>query len=507
MAEKIECDGQKRDQVVQRKEKLENLRKQGFNYPNDKQPTHKTSDISENKSYQLEDKEKLGEKNIQVSVAGRMMTRRLMGKASFFNIQDSGGKIQVYARSNDLQEGKYTEFTEYDLGDILYIEGHIFKTKVGELSIYASRVELLSKSLHPLPDKFHGLSDIEACYRKRYVDIMVNADSRQRFIRRSKIIQSLREFLQARDFLEVETPMMHGLTSGANARPFKTHHNCLNRDLFLRVAPELHLKRLVVGGFDRVFEINRNFRNEGMSTKHNPEFTMVEFYQAYADYLVMMDQTELLLQYVVKSVEPSGIVAYQGEKIDFNKFGRMSMQEAILHYVEGIDAGAIKEEKFLSNFLKDAGYDAHGRCLGELQLMVFEEFVESKIIQPCFITHYPTVVSPLARRNDENPEITDRFELFIAGKEIANAFSELNDPEDQAGRFQAQVEAKRTGDDEAMDYDHDYINALEYGLPPTGGVGIGIDRLVMLLTDAPSIRDVILFPQMRQRQDTSCTGA
>ena len=506
MAEKIECEGQKRDQVKQRKEKLKKLREQGFNYPNDKQPKHKASDIIENADYQACDKEELAEKNIQVSVAGRMMTRRLMGKASFFNIQDRSGKIQVYARSNDLQEGKYEEFTEYDLGDILYVEGHIFKTKVGELSIYASKIKLLSKSLHPLPDKFHGLSDIEACYRKRYVDIMVNDDSRQRFIKRSKIVQSLREFLQSQDFLEVETPMMHGLTSGANARPFKTHHNCLNRDLFLRVAPELHLKRLVVGGFDRVFEINRNFRNEGMSTRHNPEFTMVEFYQAYADYLIMMDQTEALLQHVVKSVEPSGVIEYQGQKIDFNQIERMSMVDAILHYVEGMDSKTVNDVNALSKFVEDAGFQAEGKCLGELQLVVFEELVESKIIQPCFITHYPTVVSPLARKNDANPEITDRFELFIAGKEIANAFSELNDPEDQAQRFQAQVEAKQTGDDEAMDYDHDYINALEYGMAPTGGVGIGIDRLVMLLTDAPSIRDVILFPIMRdnKEKETAC---
>ena len=300
--------------------------------------------------------------------------------------------------------------------------------------------------------------------------------------------------------------MMHGLTSGASAKPFQTHHNCLGRDLFLRVAPELHLKRLVVGGFDRVFEINRNFRNEGMSTRHNPEFTMVEFYQAYADYQVMMDLTERLLKHVVTQCYPDGKVENQGEVLDFNNFQRLTMTDAICQYVDALNADNINDQEQLVAIAKEAGQAVEGKCLGELQLIIFETLVEHQLIQPCFVTHYPTVVSPLARRSDDNPEVTDRFELFIAGKEIANAFSELNDPEDQAQRFQAQMEAKQAGDDEAMDYDHDYINALEYGLPPTGGVGIGIDRLVMLLTDAPSIRDVILFPLMRQTQDPECIG-
>ena len=494
-------DGQKRDQVKQRREKLDKLRENGFNYPNDARPTHLAATMTNEPAYADATQEDLLAQKIAVTVAGRMMTRRLMGKASFFNIQDRSGQIQIYARSNDLPEGVYADFLDCDLGDILFISGHVFKTKMGEISIYATEIRLLSKSLHPLPDKFHGLTDVEACYRKRYIDIMVNEKSRNRFQTRSRIIQSLRGYLQDQDFLEVETPMMHALTSGANARPFQTHHNTLGCDLFLRVAPELHLKRLVVGGFDRVFEINRNFRNEGMSTRHNPEFTMVEFYQAYADYQDMMDLTEELLKHVVKSVHPSGVVENQGVQLDFNHFARMTMTEAICHHVEGIDSDMVQDHTALSNFAKKAGHDVSDRCLGEVQLIIFEEMVEHLIIQPCFITHYPTVVSPLARRSDDDPEVTDRFELFIAGKEIANAFSELNDPDDQANRFQAQAEAKQTGDDEAMDYDHDYINALEYGMPPTGGVGIGIDRLVMLLTDAASIRDVILFPLMRQTQE------
>ena len=501
-----QCDGQKRDQVKQRREKLAKLREQGFNYPNDARPQHLANAITGEPSYADASQEQLAEQKIAVSIAGRMMTRRLMGKASFFNIQDRSGQIQVYARANDLPEGMYDAFKDCDLGDVFYIEGHVFKTKVGEISVYASTIRLLSKSLHPLPDKFHGLTDIEACYRKRYIDIMVNEKSRERFKTRSRVISSLRDFLQQADFLEVETPMMHGLTSGASARPFQTHHNCLGRDLFLRVAPELHLKRLVVGGFDRVFEINRNFRNEGMSTRHNPEFTMVEFYQAYADYQVMMDLTERLLKHVVTQCYPDGKVENQGEVLDFNNFQRLTMTDAICQYVDALNADNINDQEQLVAIAKEAGQPVEGKCLGELQLIIFETLVEHQLIQPCFVTHYPTVVSPLARRSDDNPEVTDRFELFIAGKEIANAFSELNDPEDQAQRFQAQLEAKQAGDDEAMDYDHDYINALEYGLPPTGGVGIGIDRLVMLLTDAPSIRDVILFPLMRQTQDPECIG-
>lgn len=503
--EQQQCDGQKRDQVKQRREKLTKLREQGFAYPNNNiDPTHLAQGITGDQALIDSDQETLVAKAMHVSVAGRIMTCRKMGKASFFNIQDRSGQIQVYARSNDLPEGMYAAFADYDLGDIVYVEGKVFKTKVGEISIYASNIQLLTKSLHPLPDKFHGLTDIEACYRKRYIDIMVNEKSRWRFKVRSQAIQALRHFLQGHDFLEVETPMMHGLTSGANARPFKTHHNCLGRDLFLRVAPELHLKRLVVGGFDRVFEINRNFRNEGMSTRHNPEFTMVEFYQAYADYRMMMDMTEALLKHVVTAVYPNGLVENQGVELNFNQFGRMRMTEALCHYIEQITGDNVHDLVALTAICQKAGHHVEGKCLGEVQLVLFEEMVEHLIIQPCFITHYPTVVSPLARRSDEDPEVTDRFELFIAGKEIANAFSELNDPDDQKQRFAAQVEAKKTGDDEAMDYDHDYINALEYGLPPTGGVGIGIDRLVMLLTDAPSIRDVILFPLMREQHEPSC---
>ncbi len=496
---------QKRDQVKQRREKLAKLRENGFKYPNDLSPSHHTSQISTNEVYNSSTQEKLLEDKTDVSIAGRMMTRRLMGKASFFNIQDVSGQIQVYARANDLPEDMYEKFVDYDIGDILFVKGYVFKTKVGEISVYATQVTILSKSLHPLPDKYHGLHDVEICYRQRYLDIMVNKESKNRFITRSRVIQQLRQYLSDQQFMEVETPMMHALASGANAKPFHTHHNALDMPLFLRVAPELHLKRLLVGGMDRVFEVNRNFRNEGLSTRHNPEFTMVEFYQAYADYHMMMDLTESLIRALVIGVKSDQIIPYQEQELDFSTaFARMKMVDAIAHFNDDISIEALHSLESLRAVVDQKNIVVtNGATIGVLQLALFEELVEEKLITPIFITHYPKDVSPLARASDHDPEVTDRFELFIAGKEIANGFSELNDPEDQAERFTKQQEAKLDGDEEAMDFDTDYICALEYALPPAGGVGIGIDRLVMLLTNAPSIRDVILFPLMRKKQEAS----
>lgn len=487
----------KRDQVEQRKEKLEQLKSEGFAYPNDKHPDNFIEDI--NKAYTQEDADKLKSNLIQVSIAGRIMTRRVMGKASFCNIQDMGGQIQIYLREKDLKEGCYDNFSKWDLGDIVYVKGHLFKTQKGQLSIYVAEIDLMSKSLHPLPDKYHGLSDIEICYRQRYVDIMVNAKSKERFLTRAKVVQQVREFLCGRRYVEVETPMMQPMATGANARPFLTHHNTLDMPLYLRVAPELYLKRLVVGGIDRVFEINRNFRNEGISTRHNPEFTMVEYYQAYADFIMMMDVTEDLLRKVATSIHPEGVVSYQGQEINWSKpIERMTMLDAIKKYVSKANDSNLSSIDTCIELANSMQVPLPvDRSLGSIQLAIFEEHVEHKLINPCFITHYPTVVSPLARRSDHDADVTDRFELFICGKEIANGFSELNDPYDQAERFRMQSHAKESGDDEAMPYDEDYILALEYGMAPAGGVGIGIDRLVMLLTDAPSIRDVILFPLLR----------
>lgn len=492
---------EKRDQVQQRKEKLKLLRSDGFNYPNHCAPSTFNQDIHD--QYESMEKSELEDIAVEVEIAGRMMTRRAMGKASFFNIQDMTGQIQVYVRSQDVTQAQYDAFSNMDLGDILHVKGKVFKTQKGELSVYAKKVTLMSKALHPLPDKFHGLSDIETCYRQRYIDIMVNQASRNRFLLRAKAIEVLRSSLQAERYVEVETPMMHPLASGANAKPFTTHHNALDMSLYLRVAPELYLKRLVVGGIDRVFEINRNFRNEGVSTKHNPEFTMVEYYQAYADYKVMIDLTERILRQIVRAIHPDGILTYQGLEIDFNKpIKRLTMVEAIVSYTKGIETAQLTSLDRIKELCDKHDIDyAKDTSIGVMQLALFEALVEENITDPCFVTHYPTVVSPLARASDENPEVTDRFELFIAGKEIANGFSELNDPEDQAKRFAMQTDQKNMGDEEAMDYDHDYIYALEYAMPPAGGVGLGIDRLVMLLTDAPSIRDVILFPLMRNKQD------
>jgi len=434
-----------------------------------------------------------------VTVAGRMMTRRLMGKASFIHLQDATGRIQLYIKQETLGDAAYEDFQSWDLGDILGVHGVVFKTKTGELSIKVTSIQLLTKSLRPLPDKWHGLQDQEIRYRQRYLDLIVNESSRQVFKVRSQTIQIIRHFLTERQFLEVETPMMQSIPGGAAAKPFITHHNALGMDLYLRVSPELYLKRLVVGGFERVFEINRNFRNEGLSTRHNPEFTMIEFYQAYVNYHDLMDLTETMLREVVQKIHQTSKIMYQGIELDFEKpFARLTIKESILQHNAGLTLEDLSEKPRLIAVLKTLGYEATEKdTLGKLQLELFERTVEAQLLQPTFITEYPIEVSPLARCKDENPLLTDRAELFIVGREMANLFSELNDPEDQAKRFQQQALAKDSGDEEAMHYDADYVTALEYGLPPTAGEGIGIDRLVMLLTDSPSIRDVLLFPQMR----------
>jgi len=402
-------------------------------------------------------------------------------------------------RRDDLPEGVYAHFKKWDVGDIVGVTGQVFRTRKGELSIHADNIRLLSKSLRPLPEKWHGLSDTETRYRRRYVDLIVNEQARNTFRTRSKIIDYIRRFFNNLDFLEVETPMMHAIPGGAVARPFKTHHNALDMDLYLRIAPELYLKRLVVGGFERVFEINRNFRNEGISTRHNPEFTMLEFYQAYADCEVVLDHTEQLIRGIARDVIGQQQIDYQGTAIDLGKsFARLSVRDAIAHYNPDLSAEAMDTVEGARAAAGNLGIPVEPHYgLGKLQIEMFEKTVEHLLIDPTFITAYPTEVSPLSRRNDNDSFITDRFELFIGGREIANGFSELNDPEDQAARFRAQVESRDAGDDEAMYYDEDYIRALEYGLPPTGGQGMGIDRLVMLFTNAPSIRDVLLFPYMR----------
>jgi len=430
------------------------------------------------------------------------MTRRLMGKASFTHIQDMSGRLQLYIRQDEITAEKYEEFKQWDLGDIIGATGQLFKTKTGELSVKVKTLQLLSKAIRPLPDKFHGLSDQETRYRQRYLDLIANEETRHTFMVRSTITDIIRQFLKERHYLEVETPMMHVLAGGAAAKPFVTHHHALNMPLYLRIAPELYLKRLVVGGFERVFEINRNFRNEGLSTQHNPEFTMVEFYQAYADYEDMMNLTEAMFRKIALTVLGKEILSYQGLEIDFAKpFERLTLKNAILKFnpdINAADLQARETAKKIAEKLEITVQENFG--LGKIQVEIFEKTVEHQLKQPTFIMAYPTETSPLARCNDEDAFITDRFELFIAGREIANGFSELNDPDDQAERFRQQVAEKAAGSEEAMPYDSDYITALEYGLPPTAGEGIGIDRLVMLFTDSPSIRDVILFPHMRLKE-------
>ena len=483
--------------IALRREKLKELRESGVAFPN----TFKREFYADDLQQQYLDKEKpwFDDNQIRVSVAGRIMLKRIMGKASFITISDMSGRIQIYVQQNLLGDALYEDFKGWDSGDIVGVEGVLFKTNKGELSVKADKLQLLTKSLRPLPEKFHGLSDQEQRYRQRYLDLIMSEETRQTFKTRSKIVSYIRDFFIKRDFMEVETPMLQVIPGGATARPFETHHNALDIDMYLRIAPELNLKRLVVGGFERVFEINRSFRNEGVSVRHNPEFTMIEFYQAYANYHDLMDTTETLMKGLAIDVLGTSEVTYQGETFDFAKpFARITVKDSILKYNPDLIDADIETEQRAQKVCEKLGIQVENYWgLGKLQIEIFEKTVEHRLLDPTFITEYPAEVSPLARRSDDNDFITDRFELFIGGREIGNGFSELNDSEDQAARFKKQVEEKKAGDDEAMHYDADYIRALEYGMPPTAGEGIGIDRLVMLLTDSPSIRDVILFPHMR----------
>lgn len=488
--------------IAERRTKLAGLRTQGIAFPNDFTPDHRASSL--HARFGEQDQATLASSAQPVSVAGRMMLKRVMGKASFATLQDSTGRIQIYLERSSLGEEIYDAFKHWDIGDIIAINGFIFKTNKGELSIHATQARVLAKSLRPLPDKFHGVSDQELRYRQRYVDLIMTEQTRDTFMARSKAISGIRQTMVEAGFLEVETPMLHGIPGGAAAKPFVTHHNALDMEMFLRIAPELYLKRLIVGGFERVFEINRNFRNEGVSPRHNPEFTMMEFYAAYTNYQWLMDFTEQIIRSAAIHACGSATLTYQGRELDLSKpFHRLTIVEAILRYEPDFTEAQLADIDFVKNQLKKRGVDVNAPNLahvglGALQLALFEETAESQLWHPTYIIDYPIEVSPLARESDTRPGITERYELFITGREIANGFSELNDPEDQAARFHAQVKAKDAGDEEAMFYDADYIRALEYGMPPTGGCGIGIDRLVMLLTDSPSIRDVILFPHLRK---------
>ena len=493
-----ETEAQDENQLIAlRREKLGEMRDAGVAFPNDFKREFYAADLQ--RQYEEQEKPWFNDNEVRVSVAGRIMLKRVMGKASFITISDTSGRIQVYVQIKLVGEDVYEDFKTWDSGDIVGIEGLLFRTQTGELTVKADKVQLLTKSLRPLPEKFHGLSDQEQRYRQRYLDLIMSEETRDTFKVRSKVISYIRRYFEDNNFMEVETPMLQVIPGGATARPFETHHNALDIDMYLRIAPELYLKRFVVGGFDRVFEINRNFRNEGLSTRHNPEFTMIEFYQAYATFHDLMDITEELLRGLATDILGTTEVTYQGETFDFgNTFERISVTDSILKYNSELSTADISTLEAATTAANKLGIHFESYWgLGKIQMEIFDETVEKKLLNPTFITEYPAEVSPLARRNDDNDFITDRFELFIGGREIGNGFSELNDAEDQAERFQKQVAEKEAGDNEAMHYDADYIRALEYGMPPTAGEGIGIDRLVMLLTDSPSIRDVILFPHMR----------
>ncbi len=504
--------------IAERREKLKAIREKakhdgGVAFPNDFKPTDRAADLFE--KYDIYPKETLEPMAVTASVAGRMMLKRVMGKASFATLQDasfgpSGGRIQIYLNNDSVGADVHAAFKHWDLGDIVAAEGLVFKTKTGELSIHATRIRLLTKSLRPLPDKFHGVHDQEIKYRQRYVDLMTDESARKRFMARSKAVSGIREFMVQHNFLEVETPMLHPIPGGANAKPFETHHNALDQQMYLRIAPELYLKRLLVGGFERVFEINRNFRNEGISVRHNPEFIMMEFYAAYWNYQDLMNFTEELVRDAALKAAGTLQLTYAGEPVDLSKpFERLTIREAIIKYTAaGGDLGAhglpaVDDRDWLISALKKLGMSEEkeklsSRSLASLQVLYFEETVEEKLWNPTFICEHPVEISPLARASDTRPDVTERFELYITGREFGNGFSELNDAEDQAARFHSQVAAKDSGDDEAMFFDHDFVRALEYGMPPAGGCGIGMDRLMMLLTDSPSIRDIILFPALRR---------
>lgn len=483
--------------IAERRGKLAAMREQGIAYPNDFRRNALAEEL--HRTYEAHEDEALRGEHVRVTVSGRMMAKRVMGKASFIKLQDRSGQIQVRLERDRLADGIYTGFKKWDVGDIVGAKGELFRTRTGELTVMADEVLLLTKSLRPLPEKFHGLADQETRYRQRYVDLIINQSSRDVFRKRSAIIAYIRAFLDAQDYLEVETPMMQTTPGGAIARPFTTHHNALDMQLYLRIAPELNLKRLIVGGFERVYEINRVFRNEGVSTQHNPEFTMLELYRAYADYEDLIEMTEALLRGMSQAILGDTIVNYQDETFDFGKsFARLTVVDVIQRFNPDIDMQRIRDRDYLLGVCAQLGIpvkDNDGP--GKLQIEIFEKTGEANLREPTFVTQYPTEVSPLSRKNDDDPFLADRFELFIAGREIANGFSELNDPEDQAERFRAQSENRDAGDDEAMAFDHDYIRALEFGMPPTAGIGIGIDRLVMIFTDSASIRDVLLFPHMR----------
>lgn len=482
--------------IAERREKLAQWRQSGAAFPNDFTRENTAGKLDE--LYGDKEAEALEAMPVAVKVAGRVMLKRVMGKASFITIQDLSGRVQLYVQRDSVGEAVYADFKHWDIGDIVGCVGTLFKTRTGELTVKADEIRLLTKSLRPLPDKFHGLTDQETKYRQRYVDLIMSEESRFTFVARSRLVQSIRNYMTGHGFLEVETPMMHPIPGGASAKPFVTHHNALDMELFLRIAPELYLKRLVVGGFEKVFEVNRNFRNEGLSPRHNPEFTMMEFYEAYANYRTLMDFTEGLIRHAAREALGTESFTYQGRELDLSKpFARLTIVEAIRKFHPGFNETQLADSDWLKQKIHDFGEKVKPGGLGSLQLQLFEACAEAELWEPTFIIDYPVEVSPLARASDSNPGVTERFELFIVGREIANGFSELNDPEDQAARFRAQVDAKEAGDEEAMYYDADYIRALEFGLPPTGGCGIGIDRLVMLLTDSPAIRDVILFPQMR----------